>query len=592
MSLEHILLLEAGYKNKFPPIGLMKLAFYHTHHRGDLVWFAKGKLSNDILDKRKEKIRSSAYYQNKYGDAIDDYFSDVEKVIAGGKWDRVYVTTLFTYEWDKTIALIEYAKTLVDDPAKVHIGGIAATLMPQQIEDETGIKPMCGLISDSSQLGYAPGVCIDTLIPDYSILEHTDYKYPVADSYFLTATRGCGNRCSFCAVQVLEPEYQDYLPIQPRINQIDLLYGEKKNLYLLDNNVLKSSAFPVIIEEIKKCGFAKGDTWLNPVSGKPNKRYVDFNQGLDAKFLTDEKARLLGEIALNPAHIAFDHIGEAKRYSRAVRLMDKYDIRYVSSYLLYNTQNFKGKGSRRSADTPRDLYDRMRINYELNVEINQRRKENGQLLFDCFAFPMCYIPLDHKNRKFVGDNWTPRTLAGVRTMLQPSHGGVFTTPDYFNYMYGSSYEEFLRILLMPHEYVRHKGKPAEKYAGEHPNRKWLLCIEEWNKLYSSLTEGEQEQFAVFIADNCFQVETFLKQKHPVFRRLYLHYFTGKHFTAFLEAIRGTDDFHMVQNYILYDCPSIFWCCVEQCAKQKYSKLQMSALLLLLFPHNEILENAI
>ena len=55
----NILLLEPNYKNKFPPIGLMKLATYFRL-RGDNVVFYKGDLKefliNDITNDCVEKL--------------------------------------------------------------------------------------------------------------------------------------------------------------------------------------------------------------------------------------------------------------------------------------------------------------------------------------------------------------------------------------------------------------------------------------------------------------------------------------------------------------------------------------------------------
>ena len=49
-----ILLIEPNYKNKYPPIGLMKIATYHRN-LGDDVQFFKGDLRDLIIGKLFEK---------------------------------------------------------------------------------------------------------------------------------------------------------------------------------------------------------------------------------------------------------------------------------------------------------------------------------------------------------------------------------------------------------------------------------------------------------------------------------------------------------------------------------------------------------
>jgi radical SAM superfamily enzyme YgiQ (UPF0313 family) len=128
----------------------------------------------------------------------------------------MYITTLFTYEWRRTVEPIEYAKTLV--PAgQVFVGGILASLMPEEFELETGITPMTGLLTNSEIFGLGAHVNIDRLTPDDSILNHVSYKYPAENAYFASATKGCGMRCGFCAVQTLEPEYTSYISIAEQV---------------------------------------------------------------------------------------------------------------------------------------------------------------------------------------------------------------------------------------------------------------------------------------------------------------------------------------------------------------------------------------
>src|ERR1700719_1043489 len=97
MADKNILLIEPGYKNKYPPLGLMKIAQYHgPHGKGDHVKFIKGR------DCSVEEIA----------------------------WDRIYITTLFSFEYKRISDAIDYAISLVrDQTQRIFVGGIAASLM-------------------------------------------------------------------------------------------------------------------------------------------------------------------------------------------------------------------------------------------------------------------------------------------------------------------------------------------------------------------------------------------------------------------------------------------------------------------------------
>ena len=99
---------------------------------------------------------------------------------------------------------------------------------------------------------------------DYSILEEIEYTYPANNAYFAYMTRGCVNRCKFCAVPKLEPNYRDYIGLKEQIEEASKRFGEQRDLLLLDNNVLASSCYDQIIDEIIDCGFGSGATYLPP----------------------------------------------------------------------------------------------------------------------------------------------------------------------------------------------------------------------------------------------------------------------------------------------------------------------------------------
>lgn len=532
--MSNILLIEPNYKNKYPPLGLMKIAYFHKNILHDYVRFTKGKLP---------------------------------EALAKTRWDRVYVTTLFTFEWANTIEAIEYAKTLVDSLDQITVGGIAATLMPERLFNETGIYPVKGLLNEPGKLGLPGDECIDQIVPDYSILGDVDYVYPYHDAYFLSATKGCGMKCGFCAVQTLEPTYIPYMDIKQKIKEIDKLFGSKKDLLLMDNNVLRSADFDKIIDDILEAGFEKGATYINPKTGKSVKRYVDFNQGLDANLLTDNKAKRLGEIALKPARVAFDHIEDRETYEKALRLCAKYGIGELSNYVLYNSEDFGGKGKKYHADTPEDLYDRMRITLDIRDDINQSLPESQKVA--AFSFPMRYIPLSATERGYVGSQWNAKYLRAVQCMLIPTQGKGVGSRSFFEADFGKSSKDFVRYLAMPERLIAARGDFSIKGRGrknetekEIRERKRLWDdnqkkILKWNELYDALKD-EKEEFISLISDNEFLPEKALGISSDLQKKLYLFYLTTPRLLQLLGLIsHDSMTFKLIYTFIKKECSCLY-----------------------------------
>lgn len=530
----NILLIEPDYKCKQPPLGLMKISYFHKNILHDYVRFSKGKLP---------------------------------AALSGTKWDRVYVTSLFTFEWKATIEAIEYAKTLVDSIDKIVVGGIAATMLPDQIFEETGIHPVCGLLNEPGKLGLPGDECVDQITPDYSILDDVDYVYPFNDAYFLSATKGCGNKCGFCAVQTLEPKFIPYIDIKDRIKAIDEKFGPKKDLILMDNNVLRSPRFNDIIDDIIAAGFGKGATYKNPRTGKIVQRYVDFNQGLDALFLTEEKAKRLGEIALRPARIAFDHIEDRDIYERALRLCAKNGVTELSNYVLYNSEDFGGKGRKYHADTPADLYDRMKITLDLLDELNEEYGQEQRIA--AFSFPMRYIPLSAHERGYVGSQWNAKFLRAVQRMLVPTQGKGVCSRSFFEADFGKSADDFVRYLSMPEKLIAARGKISptsrgksseteeqfvqRKAAWERDQKK----INMWNSLYFKLGL-EQKDFINLIGDNEYFPEKVLGISSTIQRKLYILYLTTPRLVSFLGMIdKNSPTYLMVKEFVQVECPELY-----------------------------------
>jgi radical SAM superfamily enzyme YgiQ (UPF0313 family) len=345
MANKNILLIEPGYKNKYPPLGLMKLAQYHgPDGKGDKVRFIKGE----------------------------------DLSVFGTAWDRIYITTLFSFEFARIAQSIDFALKVANRHAdKIFVGGIAASLMPEQFAARPawqGIRFIQGLLTGSparalqldefSEELYSDdvdGPAIEDLVPDYSILDQIEYKYPVRDAYFAYASRGCIRKCTFCGVPKLEGDQRDSESITAVVRNIEARYGPKKDLILMDNNIVASPRFHEIIAEIRDLGFVP-DAKLS-VGRVPVQRRVDFNQGVDARILCKGPGYLrdLASICLRPLRIAFDHLGLKVPYERAVRYAHEFGLLSMSNYMLYNFH-----------DTPADLFERMRLNVTLNEELGLR----------------------------------------------------------------------------------------------------------------------------------------------------------------------------------------------------------------------------
>ncbi|MCM1270628.1 MAG: hypothetical protein NC247_08425 [Ruminococcus flavefaciens] len=599
-----ILLIEPNYKNKYPPMGLMKLATYFRRcnddvrfYKGDLRTFAARLLCeefyseiNDVslgrfFPKLTEYIKTGKYA---YLDEIPGFRgSEYEEKIKlyrrrfvrkdYAQFDIVGVTTLFTFYWKQTISTINDAKKFCKPNGRMLVGGIASSILPDQMYKDTGIRPHQGLLDKPGDIDEGNTDIIDELPLDYSILEEIDYQYPANNAYFGYMTRGCIRKCSFCAVSRLEPHYKEHISIKKQLEYVDQHFGVRKDLLLMDNNVFASGCFFDIIDEIKDCGFAKGakykpsneynialqniqigynlrgylkkivslyDKISDCISKKLTNeeagefylererlgllypetatvasvlefdqiareyyskffkfghrvRYIDFNQGIDARLVTDERMAKLSEINIRPLRIAFDHYEQKDIYIEAVKKAAKYGISNLSNYLLYN---FK--------DKPEELYYRMRINVDLCEELD----------VTIYSFPMKYHPIDdpefYDNRDYIGEHWNRKFIRAIQAVLNSTKGKIGRGIEFFEEAFGCNIDEFEKILWMPETFIiyrrKYDAKLRERLAGKYTSHSDDDCdlANEWWQKFQNLTPKRKEKAKKIIALNKFDDENY------------------------------------------------------------------------------------
>ena len=591
-----VLLIEPNYKNKYPPMGLMKIATYYRRcnddvrfFKGDLKKFAAQLLCEEFCAETKETSlrkyfpKLTEYIKNgKYSslETIPNFRgSEYEEIVKKYRrkyknkefpqFDVVGVTTLFTFYWKQTVDTIKYAQNFCKSEGKMLVGGIASTILPDYIYKETGIKPHIGLLDKEGDLDEGNTDIIDELPLDYSILEEIDYEYPAHNAYFGYMTRGCPRNCAFCAVKTLEPQYKNYIGIKHQIKYVDEHFGAQKDLLLMDNNVFASNCFEQIIDEIKDCGFGKGATYIPPneydvaiknlkvgnnlraytkkiiklydeIAEKLSEdeagefylrreergllyaetatydeictfdetirplydklfhkskrvRYIDFNQGLDARLATDKRMKKLSEINIRPLRIAFDHYEQSEVYISAVKKAAKYGIMELSNYLLYNFE-----------DEPKELYYRMRINVDLCEELG----------VTIYSFPMKYHPINDpeyfKNRDYLGKHWNRKFIRAVQAVLNSTKGKIGKGIEFFEEAFGRDLDEFYKILWMPETFIiyrrKYDKKLRERLADRYKNHSSEDCdlANEWWTKFCSLPAEKLEIAKSIISLNKFK----------------------------------------------------------------------------------------
>lgn len=147
---------------------------------------------------------------------------------------------------------------------------------------------------------------IDRLQPDYSIYTSIDDRTAYG---FLT--RGCPNKCKWCIVPRKEGNITPYMDIE------EITIQGRNNVILMDNNILASDYGLQQVEKIVRLGLR-----------------VDFNQGLDARLVTDDIAKLLAKVKwIKRIRFGCDTQRQIEECDRATVLIDKHG--YKGEYFFY-----------------------------------------------------------------------------------------------------------------------------------------------------------------------------------------------------------------------------------------------------------------
>lgn len=127
---------------------------------------------------------------------------------------------------------------------------------------------------------------------------------------------GCPRGCRFCHTGV-----KDGLRSHKVADLAEFWRGQK-NIVLIDQNILACKEWKELLQQLID-----------------SKAYVDFNGGLDARLVTEEKAKMLGKLKVKMVHFAYDRYEDKKLIEPKFREIKKYtrwDRHKVQVYVLIN----------------------------------------------------------------------------------------------------------------------------------------------------------------------------------------------------------------------------------------------------------------
>ena len=233
-------------------------------------------------------MKISAYHKAK-GD-------NVEFALPMAKYDRVYVSKVFGEEYSGSDDRLWNADEII-------YGGTGYAIKVENGKEVYRKKLDPDLPPE-----------IEHIYPDYSL-----YPELTKDMAYGFLTRGCPNNCGFCIVSQKEGRES------VKVADLSEFWREQRNITLLDANLLACRDRKELLQQLID-----------------SRAYVDFTQGLDARFLTDEIAEMLSRVKIKMVHFAFDLmkneksiIKGLKTYKEVTKISDSKAVVYILTN--YNT---------------------------------------------------------------------------------------------------------------------------------------------------------------------------------------------------------------------------------------------------------------
>ena len=149
---------------------------------------------------------------------------------------------------------------------------------------------------------------IEHIYPDYSI-----YPELTQDTAYGFLTRGCPRGCSFCIVGTKEGR------CSRKVAYLSEFWSGQKKIVLCDPNILACREWKDLLQQCIDSGAE-----------------IDFNQGLDIRLMTEEKAKMISSLKLKGIHFAWDRYEDKEKVLPRLKLFADIALPTLSKGQIHN----------------------------------------------------------------------------------------------------------------------------------------------------------------------------------------------------------------------------------------------------------------
>lgn len=150
---------------------------------------------------------------------------------------------------------------------------------------------------------------VEHIYPDYSL-------YGITDTAYGFLTRGCPRGCNFCHVEAKEGR------AAKKVADLSEFWNGQKNIVLMDANLIACKEWKDLLQQLID-----------------SKAYIDINQGIDIRLMTDEKAEMIKQLKVKNIHFAWDKYSDKKTIIpklKRFKEITNFDYRKLTVFVLTN----------------------------------------------------------------------------------------------------------------------------------------------------------------------------------------------------------------------------------------------------------------